>query len=227
MSSVDTVTEAVSEVSVEATASSLVDIPVTKGKSTVSVDLAAIPEEVYKAALIEGLKSFINKGMSKIMTKGLEGEKLAEAQAAAMKKANENLAAINDGSIKLPGRKAKSKVSGAVMTEARRLARNLVKDEIKHSGGKVSHYKASDITAAANVLIESDPELIKMAEENIKKRDEVPVSSKINLATLIKPDAKLVEKAKAANAERKSQLSAKQAGMTKKRGGQGQQATQH
>lgn len=195
----------------------LMQIVVTKGKGTVDIDTDKLPDEVYQAALAEGLKAFVNKGMSKIMTKGLEGTELESAQQAAMTKAQENASACLDGTIKLPGRKAKAKgASGAVMTEARRLARNLIKDEMKRAGIKISHVEASEITKAANALLDQDPSIVETAKANIAERDKVDVGAKINIKALIKESPKLIKAAEERKAKSKNTLSAKQAGMTKK-----------
>ncbi len=198
-----------------------VQVPVTKSKGSITIDPEKIPAEVWDAIVIEGLKAFVNKGMSKILLKGLEGEELSKAQAAAQAKAEENAKAILDGSIKLPGRKAKSKASGAVMTEARRLAKNFLKDEAKAQGIKVSHVPAKEWTKAVKDYLDSEQgkPTIAQAEENIKARQEAPTSS-INLASLLPNFDELVTKGKESDAkakERGKQLSAKQAGMTAKR----------
>lgn len=190
-------------------------IPVTKGKGTVDIDPETIPVEVYAEALRLGLKELVNRGMSKVTVAKLEGEELAKAQAAAMEIAAKNVEAINTGKIRFTGQKAATKVSGAVMTEARRIARNIVKDEIKKAGGKISHYEAKEITAAANQLIEAQPEIIEQAKEALAKRDAAPV--KLDITKLVKESPKLVAKAEKAKAEKKSQLSAKQAGMVAKK----------
>ena len=55
-------------------------IPVTKaGNKAIEVNTDTdIPDAMYQLALEEGLKVLLNKGMSKISTKGLEGEALDE-----------------------------------------------------------------------------------------------------------------------------------------------------
>lgn len=196
-------------------------VPVTKSKGSVTIDPEKIPAEVWDAIVLEGLKAFVNKGMSKITTKGLEGEELQKAQAAAQAKAVENVKAILDGTIKLPGRKAKSKASGAVMTEARRLAKNFLKDEAKKQGIKVSHVEAKEWTKAANELLASDQGkgFVEQAEKNIQARAEAPAAA-INLGSFLPNVDELKAKGAESDAkarERGKQLSAKQAGMTAKR----------
>jgi hypothetical protein len=196
-----------------------ISVAITKGKANVTFQTDDLPEHVYAAALALGLKELANKGMSKI-TKALYADP-EELKAAAMAKAAENVEAINAGTIKIPGQKAASKVSGAVMTEARRIARNMVKDAIKANGGKVSHVEARDITAAANALLASEEGagIVTQATANLAERAKVPVSLAIISAIPISE-----KKVKAAEAKKaKDQLSAKQAGKVKPRA-KGQQA---
>lgn len=186
-------------------------IPVTKGKANVEIDTDALPDAVYQEALRLGLKELANRGMSKV-TKAAHPDE-AELKAKAMEVAQANVEAIKAGKIKFTGQKA-SKVSGAVKTEAMRLARNLVKDAIKASGGKISHYEASEITKAAKELLEADQSLLVMAEDNIKARETVGKTEKINLSS-IKTSDKLVAKAEAKKKAGASTLSATQAGKVK------------
>jgi hypothetical protein len=62
------------------------------------------------------------------------------------------------------------------------------------------------------MLIDSDPSILKTAEENLKQREATPI--KIDIASLIKADPALVAKDEAKKAEAKANkpLSAKQAG---------------
>ena len=190
------------------------NVPITKAGAALSVDTDALPEEAFRAVVEAGLKALLNLGMSKILTKGLEGDKLSEAQAAALAKATENLDNLKAGKVKRGRSTAKdangNKVSGPVMTEARRLAKEVVKNEIRAAGMKISHIEASVITKAANELIAADPSFITKATENLEARSQVKTT--INISTLVHESPKLVAKAEKAKAERKTQLSAKQAG---------------
>lgn len=197
----------------------MMNVPVTKGKTTVAIDTDLIPTEVYAEALLQGLKVLVNRGMSKITKETYP--QAEELVAAATAKANENAADILAGKVKLSGAKPKA-ASGAVMTEARRLARNLVKDEMKRQGIKISHVEASEITKAANALLAEDPTLIETAKANLEERAKVPV--KINVAAIPISDKKV----KAAEARKaKDQLSKTQAGkVATRKKGQPAQATQ-
>ena len=159
--------------------------------------------------LQKGLEALLNARMSKVLTKDLEGEKLAEAQAAALKIAEENLSNLKAGKITKARGGAKdangNKVAANVMTEARRLAKEVVKNEIRAAGMKISHVEASVITKAANELIAADP-----SHRDAKATESARRQVYINIADLVHESPKLVAKAEAAKAERKTQP--KQAG---------------
>jgi len=103
-----------------------------------------------------------------------------------------------------------TKVSGVVMTEARRLAKEVVKNEIRAAGMKISHVEASEITKAANEIIASDPSYIETAQANIEARTAKVVS--VNIKSLVHESPKLVAAAAKRKAESAVQLSSKQAG---------------
>lgn len=192
-------------------------IPVTKGKGTINIVPDDIPLEVYTEALLLGLKELMNRGMSKLTKASFNGDEAALAKAA-MDQGEKNYEAIMEGKIKFAGKKASKGESAAVMTEARRLAKALVKDGIKAAGMKISHVEPKDITAAANALLAEDPSLIAQAKVNLEERAKVPV--KVDITKLIKESPKLVAKAEAANAAKKAEkkpLSATQAGKVKPR----------
>lgn len=192
----------------------LLSIPITKaGGRVIEVNTDDLPNEIYQAALIEGLKTLANAGITstKYPTKGLEGEELAKTQDAIYAKAVENIDALKRGELKKGRTKsASSKVPAAVMVEARRLAKEVVKNEIRAAGMKISHVPASDITKAANALIEADPSFVKQAEANIAERSQV--KSLINIKELVHESPALVKAA-----ENRKTLSATQAGKVAKR----------
>lgn len=193
----------------------LVKVPVTKGKGSVEIDTERLPDSVYQEALIQGLKVLTNRGMTKITKETYPVP--AELQAAAMAKAGETVEAMLAGKIRIVGVKSSDgKVSGAVMTEARRLARNLVKDAMKREGIKVSYVEASEITKAANALIAADPEIIEQAKAEIAARDaqKEKVTTAIDIKS-IPQSAKKIKAAEEAKAAAKSTLSAAKAGKIK------------
>lgn len=226
-----TTTDTAPQPQTEATASvpsTVMSVPLKNGAGSVEIDTAQLPDEVYREVLLQGLKAIAERSMSKITKEAYPDE--AERKAAIKAKAEANVKEMYEdnrptdadghrigtytGPVKLTGVAKVKKASGAVMTEAMRLARNLVKDAMKANKIKISHVKASEITAAAKALLESDASIIATAEANLAAREATPV--KINIAGLIKVDPTLVkkdeEKKAAKKAEKDGQLSAKQAG---------------
>lgn len=191
-------------------------VPVVKGKDSIEIDVQKLPDAVYREVIAQGLKYLINSKMSKITkTTYPKPEELIKA---AMAKAAEVADAMLKGTIRIAGAKSASKVSGKVMTEARRIARNMVKDEMKRQGIKVSYVAAKDITAAANSLIADNPDIIKEAEASLAAQAEkasTVANAIAGIAKSIPIDAKKKAAVEAKKAEAKQQLSAAQAGKVK------------
>ena len=191
-----------------------IDVLISKAKRTIAVDTTTISDEMFSEIVYRGLADVLNSGMSKITVAKLEGEQLEKAKSAAFEKAEENLKALLAGEIKPKGTRGKktSKVPTEIKTEALRLAKAAITDQIKQDGGKVSHYAKSDITKWAKELLEADASYFTMAETSLAQRKATPV--KISLAAL-KPSEKLVAaaEAKKANSKKGNPISAKQAGM--------------
>ncbi len=194
----------------ESVPSTLVPIVLKNGSGIVEVDTSRLPDDVYREALMQGLKVIAERGMSKMTKEAYPDE--AERKQAIKEKAEANVQDMYAGKVKLSGAKSAKKASGAVMTEAMRLARNLVKDAMKANKIKISHVKASEITATAKKLLDDDPSIIVTAEANLKAREATPI--KIDIASMIKTDAALVAKdeAKKAKAAAEKPLSKAQAG---------------
>lgn len=192
----------------------MINVPVTKAKQTIEVDSDKLSMEVIAEIYLQGLKVLLNRGASKVTASDIPDED--ERKAEAMVIAGKQLEAVYAGTIKFTGAKAK-KASGKVMTEARRIAKALIKDDLKRQGFKPSHFEASDITKAANALLDTDQgkDILAQAEANLAELAKVPLG--IDISSIISESPKLVEKAEKAKAAKKAQLSAKQAGMTTKR----------
>lgn len=190
--------------------STVISFALKNGAGEVEVDTSKLPDAVYREALMQGLKTIAERGMSKLTKEAYPDE--TERKAAIKTKAEANVQDMYDGKVKITGQAKVKKASGAVMTEAMRLSRNLVKDAMKANSIKISHVKASEITAAAKALLEQDPSIIATAEANLAAREASP--AKIDITKLIKVDPTLVAKAeeKAAKAKADKPLSAKQAG---------------
>lgn len=197
-------------------AAQAIEVLITKSKKALGVMVSSLSDEMFAEVIYRGLSDILNSGMSKITTKDLEGAELTKAQDAAFAKAEDNLKTLMDGKVKHKGQRGSAKTSKhsrEVTTEAMRLARDVIKDQIRADGGKPSHYKASDVSKWAKELLEADPSYYDMATASIESRKQKPIG--ISLKGL-KPDDALVakDKARASKAKPKAagQLSAKQAG---------------
>ncbi len=212
MTDVDTTTTAGADIidSPATAPSTLVQIALKNAAGTIEVDTARLPDDVYREALMQGLKIIAERGMSKMTKEAYPVED--ERKAAIKTKAEANVEDMYAGKVKITGAKTVKKASGAVMTEAMRLARNLIKDAMKANKIKISTVKASEITKAAKAYIEANPGIVATAEANLKAREETPMT--IDIKSLIKVDPELVAKdeAKKAKAKADKPLSAKQAG---------------
>jgi hypothetical protein len=200
-----------------------ITVPLKSDCGEVQVVMANLPDDVYAMVMLEGLKSIINSvGMSKLLpgiTK-LEGAEKDKAVAAVKAQADANVKALYEGTINKRGRKAKT--SGAVQTEAMRLAKMLVKDHIRNSGQKIGAYSAKEITEAAKKVLEGNPRLIIQAQANLDERAvEAKTTGGLDLTALFGAKASTEEvKAKPktppkpkAKGEGKAPLSAKQASL--------------
>lgn len=205
-------------------------VPITKaGKGkTLTVtkeEVAALSDGAFAAIFAAGLKVMLNANMSKFPTTGLEGEELSTQQAKIMEKAAENKAKVLAGEVKSRGATATSadgtKVPGPVMTKARQLAKDVVRNQLREAGIRISMVKPTDITAYANKLIEDDPSYIAEAAKLIDEQKAKTASKDTIVAKLaelgIAESPLLVAKAakdKAAKAATKP-VSAKQASKAK------------
>jgi phage replication-related protein YjqB (UPF0714/DUF867 family) len=189
-------------------------IPILKaGKGfTVKVDTAEgkVADDIYAYALFLGLKTILNR-MSKIVKSDFDSEE--EFHAAAKAKATEMVANLATGKdIRMTGMKATKKAGGAEKVEARRIAREIVKSQIKASGEKLSQYSAADITEAADALIEANPEIMAEAKANLEAREAKSAKLKVDVSKITKSGK--VSKAKPKKEE--APLSAKQAAIPAK-----------
>jgi len=171
-------------------------IPVVKGKSFLEVSTRKTPEHVYREALILGFKQLLNRGQTKLTKEAFPDPE--ELRAKAMETAEATLDAMYQGKIRVMGGKgADGKVPREVMTEARRIARNLVKEELKRSGIKVSYVEASEITKAANALLAADPDILKQAEDELDRRKAAKVKIDIGNIPISQKKLKAAEAKKA------------------------------
>lgn len=191
---------------------SIVQVDVTKAKKQIEMDTDKLPQAVYEYALTLGLKHLMNQGNTKI-TK-TQYPKPEELQAKAWEAAQTRLEQIYAGKIRIMGGKGSSdKVPGVVMTEARRIARNLVKDEMKKQKIKVSYVAASEITKLANALIAANPAIVEQAKESIAAREkQIEGITGLEAVKAVPIDPKKVEAAEAAKTAAQNIASAAKAG---------------
>lgn len=188
-------------------------IPCVKGKQSREIDSGELPIEVYTYCFLVGAKSVLNR-MAKVVRSAYDSE--AEFQAAALAKFEENIEAAMAGKIRMVGFKTGTKTPGKVMTEARRIAREVVKQQLRDAGEKLSQYDAKDITEAANALIAEDASYIKEAEANIAERAEKASKVKVDVTKIAKSPKKVAKLAAEASAKKEA-LSKAQAGATRAR----------
>src|SRR5258708_32668 len=131
----------------EATVKKILTVEIRGKCGSVEIDPEKITDDaMYEFIFKTGLDTLLNKvGMSKIATgiTKLSGAEADRAKAAVMKQAQENVEAIYAGTLK--GSRAKSKVTGAVNTEAMRLAKAMVKDLLRNNGYKIGAFDAKEL----------------------------------------------------------------------------------
>jgi hypothetical protein len=186
-------------------------VPVTKAKGTIEVDTGMLPEHVYREALVQGLKVLINRGMTKLTKEAYPDADLLKA--AAQEKAEETLQNMYDGKIRIMGGAKSDKVPREVMTEARRIARALVKDGLKRAHIKISYVESSEITKAANVLLADQPQILEQAREEVERRAKASAKVTIDVKAIpISEKRKAAAEAAAAAKKADKTLSAAKAG---------------
>lgn len=210
-------------------------IPITKGKGYIEIDTDSVEEggdltpEVYREAMVQGLKVILNRGMTKVTkesftnAQGVVDEEGMKAEA--MKIAEKTFKSMRDNSIRFTGGgKVKKEISGEVMVEAMRVARGFVKQFLKDEGKKISHVDPKEITKAAKVLVGENPEIVEQAKATVEARKAAaaeglsgkPIDAK-KFAAMVPINETKKAKADAEKAERAAASSAKKAGRVAKR----------
>lgn len=164
----------------------IIEITIAKaGKDPIPVDtekLSALPADVYQFLFINGLKPIMERGLTKVKSKDLEGDELATEQARGREIVLKNLDDIYEGKIRM-GSKAAGKLAGKVKTEALRIAKIAVKAAIKAAGERIKDYEAKEITALATQAIEENPDYIAEAQASLAKAEEKVTALKSKLPT--------------------------------------------
>lgn len=197
-------------------------VPIPKGGgATLEIDTDAIPPEAYHAVVMAGLEALLGKRMSKItgLTK-LEGEDLAKAHEAAAKIAQENLDNLMANKVPTKGARAAKTpgITREVRTEAMRLVKAVLKDQVRANGQKPSMVPAKQYTEAANLILADDPKYFEQAKINLEARAQIPKPT-LDLSSMLQESPTLLAKAKAKSDANKAEgLSKTQAGKVKPRG---------
>ncbi len=193
---------------------SIYPIPITKIKGkTINIDTGedTLPEGMFKALLMLGAKTVLNRAMPKSIDYPTD----AEYEAAVFAKVEKNLSDLYSGQTRFPGLSAskggKAK-GGAAMTEALRLAKLDVRAGMKDKGIKVSLVSAGDITKAARAYVEADEEYyMTMARDNLAKSAKPsPKAAGIDLISMLPVNEKkakaVVEKKSSTKAQAKGKV---------------------
>lgn len=185
-----------------------IQVPVAKCKGQfVEIDTDKIDADVWSYLCMLGAKSLVNRGTSGPAKKGLS----ADEYMAIAKKQVEDMYA---GKTRIIGAKKTAAKQGKEMTEAIRIAKDTVKSMIKSAGEKISHYSQKDLTDAAKIIVENDPDTyLAAARENLARAaGAVTKGSKVDLMSMIQKSEKKVAAAEAKAAEKKTETSAAKAG---------------
>lgn len=211
----------------------IIKVPIVKATrkndaSWAEVDLEQLPPDVLKEIYLQGCKTLLNRGMSKIT-----GKKDDASVKAVMEIAAKNLEDLYAGKVRMSAG-VRTKITGAVKTEAMRIARQIIKDGLKAEGLKVSHYSAKDISEAATLFLESDDgkEVWEEAKAAVEARTEKEKKSKDavkGIVTNLEVNPEMVAKANEAAAKRKkpSKDEAKVSLAAAAQAGKAQRAGQH
>lgn len=161
----------------------ILSIPVAKAKGMIEVDTDKIPDRVFQYAVQLGLKALIARGFSKFKAEDFKNE--TEARAEAMKIGQTNVEAIYGDKVRIVGQKAGEKRASKELTEAIRLAKVTVKNQMKALNIRAKDVKAADITKAAKAMVDANPDHYFAAARESLARAEVETASGIDLAKIL------------------------------------------
>lgn len=190
-----------------APAGPLFKIKIAKAEQVVEVAWVDLSDDVRTYIVEQGLSKVLNSATAKETKATTPDDTTRKANALAL--ANKKLDSLKRGEFKRT--KAAGKVPGAVMTEARRLAKNIVKAAIKAAGEKISDYEAKTITEEANAYIDQHPELVAQAEASIAAAQDLAAKTGVNVKSIPVSEKKKAARIEA-NAKKRAETAAKDAG---------------
>ncbi len=153
---------------------STINVQISKAKKELQISIEefmALDPDVQIYILEQGYGKVLNAATAKLTKAKIDEEGLTDEQVAdqAMGLVNKRMDELKAGKVKRTRSAGKGKVPGVVMTEARRLAKNIIKAAIKASGERISAYEPKVITEAANEYLEQHPEVIEQAAASIEQ----------------------------------------------------------
>ncbi len=188
----------------------IIDVNVPKAKTKLKLNWDALDLDTKLAIIQAGVEKIVQASTTKATKADYPDEKqLAEV---ALSMATKKLEEIQEGKWK-PGRRASTsgKVPGVVMTEARRLAKNIIKAQIKAANQRISDYEPKVITEYANLYLQDHEELIAQAQKSIEDSKKLAEKAAVDVSAI---PVSAVKRAKneARKAEARAATEAKNAG---------------
>lgn len=184
------------------------NIKVTKAKQALEVVWEELPDAIKLRIIEEGLGKLLNAATAKVTAKSSESPESMASQALGL--AQKKLDSLKKGELRAKVSRD-GKVSGVVMTEARRLAKNIIKQQIKAANKKILDYEAKAITEAANVYLTNHPELVAAAQASIDAAKGLATQAGVDVSAIPVSEAKKAKRI-AKNAEARAATAAKDAG---------------
>ena len=189
-------------------------IKITKAKRDMVVDFDALPDAVKIYIVEQGLAKLLNGATAKETAATTPDETTRGNNAYAL--AEKKLESLKEGKTSARKASGDGKTPAKVMTEARRLSLNIVKAKLKAAGKKISDFTAAALTEAANQYLAANPGLIEQAKAAMEAAEALANTGDIDV-NAIQADPKKVAAREAANAKKRAETAAKNAG---KPGGQ-------
>jgi hypothetical protein len=185
----------------------MLDIRISKANSTIQIDSDWFNPEVQARIFEEGLSKMLNAATAKLTKELVPDDNDRADQALAL--VEKKLEGLREGRLTAK-RATGAKVPAAVMAEARRLAKNIIKASIKAAGRKISDFATKQVTEKANLYISEHPELLEQAAAAVTAAQMVTAGVEVDVTDLT-PDAKLVAKREEKNAAKRKETEARQA----------------
>jgi hypothetical protein len=200
------------------------EIRIAKADKNIDVDFNAFSPEVKRFIVEQGLSKLLNAATAKD-TLAAHNNNEEEMRSDAYVNAQKRVASLVAGNTS--ARKSKSsgsKVSGEIMTEARRQAKIIVKAQIKAAHGRISDYSSKTLTEYANKYIEANPSVVEAAKLAVEAAQNLASKATMDVAAIpidpskVKANEDRKAKAKAATAAKNAGKPGPQASTTAKRG---------